>query len=379
MIVIDGHEWAKALFNNGRTKFGSPLISEYSLRYMIKGGQECLDLTDYNIHGPLKLKNFNNLRVFDCSSERKLNPLTNYFNDDSRNNITSLDLSECPKLTKLNCSSNSRLTELNISNCSNLTNINVVGCKLRKVICNNSPYSPKEMIEKSEMNFCSYAGCREVAGNCDAHRMHYCKEEGCDIQIIISREYCSSHRSNCVIYGCSFRTSSPRNYCAYHKKEKELEQERERKRAQEQERERKRAQEREKKRVREELERKKDQLLHEKNQLQEQIAVKENTLTQLIDSTKSELVSKSIFPVKRREKEAAYQNYLDNLLTIQKQFAQKTPRQIQLEQQAKKYLSKKLSEKKIQSLCQTQMELTKLEVNLAELEKKLLQIQNQIV
>jgi len=369
MVVINGHEWAPALYNYGTGQIGSTLMSEYSLRYIIKNKQQFLDLTDYDINGPLKLKNFTNLGTLDCSSERKLNPLTKYYNDDSRNNITILDLSECSGLKKLNCSGNKELTELNIRNCSNLTNINVIGChSLRKVICDNSLYSSTEIIEKTKMSFCTYTGCREVAGHCDMHRMHYCKEEGCDSQIYVSQEYCSYHRSSCIISGCSFRTSSPYNYCAYHKKEREIEQERERKRAQEQERERKRAQEQER-------ERKRDQLLHEKNQLQEQIAAKEDVLMQLINSSKSELVSKSMFSVKRKEKEAAYQNYLDSLLTVQKQFAQQMPKQIQLEQQAKKHLSKKLSEEKIQSLCQTQMELTKLEVNLAELEKKLLQIQ----
>ncbi|GBB88214.1 hypothetical protein RclHR1_14760006 [Rhizophagus clarus] len=347
MVVLNGLEWALALYNYGQGENNPAPMSEYSLRYMVKDGRQILDLTDYNIRGPLKLIRFTRLKELDCSSERKLSPLTKEYNDYSRNDITGIDLSECPDLRKLNCSNNVNLTILNISNCFNLTNINVTGClNLCKVICDNSPYFPTEIIEKAKIPFCSYPGCQEAGyynGRCGIHRKYYCKEEGCKTQIHISQEYCSSHRMSCKIFDCSFRTSSPYNYCIYHKKE---------------------------------LERKKEQLFHDKNQLKEQITVKENILMQLIGSTKSELVSKSIFPAKRKEKEAVYQNYLDKLLTIQKQIVQQLPSQIQLEQQAKKHLSKKLSEKKIQNLCQAQMELTKLEIDLAELEKKLLQIQS---
>lgn len=370
MIVLNGNEWVLSLYNNGQGEISSFPMSEYSLRYMSKDGRLILDLTDYNIHGHLKLINFTKLGELDCSSERKLSPLTKEYNDFSRNNITSIDLSECPNLRKFNCSNNVNLTELNISNCSSLTNINVTGClNLRKVICHNSPYSPTEIIKKAQIPICSYSGCRELGyynGRCGIHRKHNCKEEGCNSQIHISQEYCSSHRSSCTIFGCSFRTSSPYGYCAYHKKERELERKREL-------REREREKERERERARAELERK-------KGPLQEQIAAKENVLMHLISSTKSELISKSIFLAKRKEKEAAYQNYLDNLLTAQKQIVQQVPKKDQLERQeelekkAKKQLGKKLNDKKIRSLCQTQMELTELEVNLAELEKALLQI-----
>ncbi|CAG8704465.1 22939_t:CDS:1, partial [Dentiscutata erythropus] len=64
------------------------------------------------------------------------------------NNITSLDLSECPELKKLDCSSNAGLTELNINNSSNLSNINVIGF-LRNLVCDNTPYSPDEIIKQS--------------------------------------------------------------------------------------------------------------------------------------------------------------------------------------------------------------------------------------
>src|SRR5438034_11613208 len=127
MVVINGHEWAPALYHYGQTA-STFSMCEYSLRYMTKNNQQFLDLTDYDIGGPLKLINFTNLGVLDCSSERKLNPLTNYYNDNYRNKITILDLSECSMLRKLNCSGNHTLTDLNISNCYNLTNINLIGC-----------------------------------------------------------------------------------------------------------------------------------------------------------------------------------------------------------------------------------------------------------
>ncbi|CAG8753803.1 28748_t:CDS:2, partial [Gigaspora margarita] len=186
MPIIDGHEWAPALV----WKHG---ITEQSLRYKIKDDREFLDLTDYNIQGHLQLINFYRLRELNCSS-----PLKKYY-EHARNNITSLDLSGCGGLKKLDCSSNEGLTVLNIRNCSNLVSINVVGCLgLSKVICDNTPYSPEKIIEQTKMSFCLIVQCQEVAyfnGYCEMHRRHCCKEEGCNLQINISKEYCLYHQS----------------------------------------------------------------------------------------------------------------------------------------------------------------------------------------
>ncbi|CAG8826903.1 39597_t:CDS:1 [Gigaspora margarita] len=333
MLVIDQHKWASALDDYGLIKHGKhrggAVLTEQSLRYKIKDDREFLDLTDYNIHGHLKLKNFNNLGELNCSSERKLNTLTKDYNDHTRNNITSLDLSECSGLIKLDCSSNIELTELNIGDCSNLESINVIGCLgLSKVICDNTPHSPEEIIEQAKKSYCLKYNCREVTyynGYCNMHQRHYCKEEGCNSQIYISKEYCSNHSSICKISGCSFR--APLNSeCAYHE------------------------------RVR---------------QLREQKVIKENFLNRLISSVKSELHSKSIFSAKRSKREETYQNYLDSLLDAQKQSDQQVSLQIQLGKKGKECLIKKLGDKKIQNLCQTQMELTNLEKYLVELEEEI--------
>ncbi|CAG8491290.1 17298_t:CDS:2 [Gigaspora rosea] len=286
MLIIDHHKWASALDDYGLIKHGKhrggAVMTEQSLRYKIKNGREFLDLTDYNIHGHLKLKNFNNLGELNCSSERKLNTLTKGYNDHTRNNITCLDLSECPGLIKLDCSSNVELTELNIGNCSNLESINVIGCLgLSKVICDNTPHSPEKIIEQAK-----------------SHSRHCCKEEGCNSQIYISKEYCSDHQSICKISGCSFRV--PLNSeCAYHERLR---------------------------------------------QLREQ---------------------------KRTKREETYQNYLDRLLDAQKQSNQQVSLEVQLGKKGKECLIKKLGDKKIQNLCQTQMELTNLEKYLVELEEEI--------
>ncbi|KAF0362326.1 hypothetical protein F8M41_014046 [Gigaspora margarita] len=213
VLVIDGHEWARN-------------VAEYSLRYKTRNGLEFLDLTDYNISGHVKLKNFDNLEELDCSSKRKFNPRTKDYNDHSKNNIKSLDLSECRELRNLDCSSNMGLTELNISNCSNLAKINVIGCLgLRKVICYNTPYSSAEIIKQAKMPFCLNYQCREAAyydGYCNMHRRHCCKEEGCNSQIYISEEYCSAHQSICKIPGCPFR-SFLNSDCDFHRRERENE------------------------------------------------------------------------------------------------------------------------------------------------------------
>ncbi|CAG8645284.1 26162_t:CDS:1, partial [Gigaspora rosea] len=213
MPIIDGREWAPELSG----KYG---ITEKSLRYKIKDGREFLDLTDYNIQGHLQLKNFYKLRELNCSS-----PLKKYY-EHPRNNITSIDLSGCSGLKKLNCSSNVGLTVLNIRNCSNLVNINVVGCLgLSKVICDNTPYSPEKIIEQTKMSFCLNDECQEVAyydGYCKMHRKHCCKEEGCNSQISISKEYCSNHKSICKVSDC-FSRAPLNSDCVYHQKEKEKE------------------------------------------------------------------------------------------------------------------------------------------------------------
>ncbi|CAG8720576.1 6124_t:CDS:1 [Racocetra persica] len=206
MLVINGYEWKSAL--NGS------VASENSLRYNIRNGRECLDLTDYNIDGYLKLTNFANLEELDCSSKRKYHPRTN---DHCRNHIIGLDLSGCFGLIELNCSENAELTELNIRNCSNLQKINILGCpKLSKVICDNTPYSPTKIIEKSKLFPCFNGGCKNAAsynGHCDMHQS--CKEEGCNSYIHISKEYCSSHQSICIILDCSSRAPLY-GECAYH-------------------------------------------------------------------------------------------------------------------------------------------------------------------
>ncbi|CAG8771644.1 8768_t:CDS:1, partial [Dentiscutata erythropus] len=140
------------------------------------------------------------------------------------NNIIGLDLSECLRLRKLDCSNNIGLTELNISNCSNLANINIIGClELCKVICYNISYSPVEIIEQAKMSYCLYHECREVAhynGYCNMHWKDHCKEEGCNSQIYISKEYYSFHRSICKVLGCSLQTFLNSD-CDYHKSVRE--------------------------------------------------------------------------------------------------------------------------------------------------------------
>ncbi|RIB07141.1 hypothetical protein C2G38_2046252 [Gigaspora rosea] len=157
------------------------------------------------------------------------------------------------------------------------------------------------------------------------HQRHCCKEEGCNSQIYISKEYCSDHQSICKISGCSFRV--PLNSeCAYHERLR---------------------------------------------QLREQKVIKENLLNRLISSVKNELHSKSIFSAKRTKREETYQNYLDRLLDAQKQSNQQVSLEVQLGKKGKECLIKKLGDKKIQNLCQTQMELTNLEKYLVELEEEI--------
>ncbi|CAG8764880.1 13625_t:CDS:2, partial [Racocetra fulgida] len=191
---------------------GGSVASEQSLRYSIRNGREFLDLTDYNIEGYLKLKNFINLEVLDCSSARKSFPRTN---DHCRNHIIGLDLSGCPGLIELNCSENAELTELNIKNCFNLQKINVLGCpKLRKVICDNTPHSPTEIIKESKRFPCLTDGCKRAAsnnGHCDMHQS--CKARGCDSYIHISKTYCSSHQSICIIPDCPSRAPLNKSGC----------------------------------------------------------------------------------------------------------------------------------------------------------------------
>ncbi|CAG8682935.1 11970_t:CDS:1, partial [Cetraspora pellucida] len=267
----------------------------------------------------------------------------------------------------------------------------VVNLKTPFISQHNTHYSPAEIIKISEMSFCSNSECREVAyynEYCKKHRRHCCKEKGCNLQISISEEYCTSHQSICKISGCSSRTSLNSD-CAYHKRKREMEQERlrqERKIEQERlrqerkiEQERMRQEKEREERMRREREieqermrqiARKQELLYERNQLHQQISVKENMLNQLISSAKSKLCSKSILPAKKRKKETTYQNYLANLLDAQKR-TQFGPNEVK----EKKCLIKKLSNETVQNLCRAQMELNKLEVNLAELERKLSLIQ----
>ncbi|KAF0469305.1 hypothetical protein F8M41_025584 [Gigaspora margarita] len=70
-----------------------------------------------------------------------------------------------------------------------------------------------------------------------------------------------------------------------------------------------------------------------------------------------------------QKREEIYQNYLDRLLDAQKQSDQQVSLQIQLGMKEEECLTKKLGDEKIQTLCQTQIELTKLEKDLVKLEE----------
>ncbi|KAF0469301.1 hypothetical protein F8M41_025580 [Gigaspora margarita] len=366
MLVIDLHKWASALDGYGLIKHGKhrggAVISEQSLRYKIKDGREFLDLTNYNIHGHLKLKNFNNLGELNCSSERKFNELTKDYNDYTRNNITILDLSECPGLIKLDCSSNVGLIVLNIRNCSNLVNINVVGCLgLRKIICDNTPHSPEKIIEQVKGSFCLNQECREMAyynGYCNMHRRHCCKEKGCNSQIYISKEYCNMHQKHCCKdEGCNLQIYISKEYCNMHRKHYCKE-----------------------KGWNSQIYISEEYCnMHQKHCCKEEgcnsqiyISKKYCSAHQSICkmpgcsfrvplNIKSELHSKSIFPAKQTKREEPYQNYLDRLLDAQKQSDQQVSLKLLLGKKGEECLTKKLGDEKIKSICQTQMELTKLE------------------
>ncbi|CAG8729738.1 31852_t:CDS:2 [Gigaspora margarita] len=309
--ALDGY----GLIKYGKHR-GGVVISEQSLRYKIKDGE------------------------LNCSSKRKFNELTKDYNDYTRNNITILDLSECPGLIKLDCSSNVGLIVLNIRNCSSLVNINVVGCLgLRKVICDNTPHFPEKIIEQAKISFCLNQECREIYISkeyCNMHQKHCCKEEGCNLQIYISKEYCNMHvvKKKDVIHRSIFRKNIV--IC-----------------------------------IRNTVVKKKDG-----ETIVWQKVIKENLLKQLISSVKSELHSKSIFPAKQTKREEVYQNYLNRLLDAQKQSDQQVSLQILLGKKGEECLTKKLGDEKIKNICQTQMELTKLEKDLVKLEEEISLILN---
>ena len=130
-----------------------------------------LNVSKQELKGTLRLKGFTNLKRLNCSN----------------NQLTSLDLSDCPNLIELDCSNNKftnlnflklieKLEQLNISNCSakgslkslaNLKNLEVLfitntnlnegleylptSCK--KLVCNSNP--PTKIMEELDKNKCS--------------------------------------------------------------------------------------------------------------------------------------------------------------------------------------------------------------------------------
>jgi len=130
-----------------------------------------LNVSKQELKGTLRLKGFTNLKRLNCSN----------------NQLTSLDLSDCPNLIELDCSNNEftnlnflklieKLEQLNISNCSakgslkslaNLKNLEVLfitntnlnegleylptSCK--KLVCNSNP--PTKIMEELDKNKCS--------------------------------------------------------------------------------------------------------------------------------------------------------------------------------------------------------------------------------
>jgi hypothetical protein len=89
-----------------------------------------------------------------------------------------------------------------------------------------------------------------------------------------------------------------------------------------------------------------------------QIETKKTKLTQLTNSAKEKLISKSIFATKREEKERAYQSSLEALL-MSSQFQNE-----ERKEQVKQHLSKKLSKEEILSMINKKEEINQLEMKL---------------
>lgn len=100
------------------------------------------------------------------------------------------------------------------------------------------------------------------------------------------------------------------------------------------------------------------QLSQEIEEIQIQIEIEKTELTQLANSAKEKLISKSIFATKREEKERAYQSSLEALL-MSSQFQNE-----ERKEQAKQHLSKKLSKEEILSLINKKEKIDRLETRM---------------
>jgi len=107
-----------------------------------------LDISNKNLKGPLKLKGFANLEKLDCSN----------------NQLTNLDLSDCPDLIELDCSNNEF---------SNLEFLKSVP-KLKKLsAANNQKLAPQDLrdlrillsfmdLEELDINNCPFKGSLKI-------------------------------------------------------------------------------------------------------------------------------------------------------------------------------------------------------------------------
>ena len=108
-----------------------------------------------------------------------------------------------------------------------------------------------------------------------------------------------------------------------------------------------------------------------KEKLQEQIKTKEDYLRNLINSSKNKLKSKSkgIFSDdKHKERNEKLELFFKNFPSSKEEF-------IKGLENIKNDLSKKLSEQEINSLCQTRIESTQLQIELKNLQEQQAQIQ----
>jgi len=110
-------------------------------------------------------------------------------------------------------------------------------------------------------------------------------------------------------------------------------------------------------------------LIEQQEDLKNRIKDKNNALKELINSTKSKLKSESINPLssKHKEREEKLAPIFENLPTNPEEF-------IKSLENIKKDLSKKLTLEEINKLYQTQIELTKLQTELENLQNQQAQI-----
>ncbi|MCE8163455.1 MAG: HET domain-containing protein [Candidatus Moeniiplasma glomeromycotorum] len=82
-----------------------------------------LDISFCNLEGHCNLQDFVNLKKLDCSF----------------NNLSSLDISNCSKLTELKCRKNNPLNNLDVTKNINLVSLECVGCSLSKLDLSQNP------------------------------------------------------------------------------------------------------------------------------------------------------------------------------------------------------------------------------------------------